>query len=191
MSNVAGSDDYRGGKLETITVESRKSRFNGAYDMYFSAIFTAVFSRTGNYQESEDICQEIFLGLFDAMDGVRNVRAWLYGTMRNRIVDYYRAKGRSPEDITQMVEESAAAYVNGFRDTRILIEEVLDAPGTFSDERDRAVFDLVAVGGFTVAQAAEHMDITYRQARYGFEKATCGIADALRKRGISSIEELL
>jgi len=159
--------------------------------MYFSAILSAVYHRTGNYQESEDICQEVFLGLFDRIDEVNNVRAWLYSAMRNKIVDHYREKGRSPEEISLIVEESSAAYVNGFRDTRIIIRQVLDAPDTFSDERERVLFDLVAVGGFSVAEAAEHTGITYRQARYGFEKAALGIADALKKRGISSIEELL
>jgi RNA polymerase sigma factor (sigma-70 family) len=177
--------------VESKSGNTGKNEFIRAYSTYFSAIFGAVYHRTGNYQESEDICQEIFLGLFDRIDGVNNVRAWLYSAMRNKIVDYYREKGRSPDEITLMVEESSVAYVNGFRDTRIIIQQVLDDPGTFSDERERVLFDLVAVEGFSVAEAAEHTGITHRQARYGFEKAAVGIADALKKRGISSIEELL
>jgi len=166
-------------------------KFNDSYDLYFSAIFGAVYRRTGNYHESEDICQEIFLSLFDSIESVDNTRAWLYGVMRNKISDYYRMKGKTPEEIELLVEESSAVYVNGFRDTRIIIEDILNSGRTFADDRERAIFDLVAVMGFSVAEASKHLGISYRQARYGFERASAGIADALKKRGISSIEELL
>jgi len=166
-------------------------KFNREYELYFSIIFSSVYRKTGNYHESEDICQEIFLSLFDNIESVSNTRAWLYGVMRNMISDYYRRKGKTQDEIELMVEESSAVYVNGFRDTRIIIEDILNSAETFTDERERIVFDLVAVKGFSVVEASNHLGITYRQGRYGFERASAGIADALKKRGINSIGELL
>ena len=92
-------------------------KFNNEYNLYFALIFSSVYRKTGKYQESEDICQEIFLSLFDNMESVENTRAWLYGAMRNMISDYYRKKGKTPAEIELMVDESSAVYVNGFRDT--------------------------------------------------------------------------
>lgn len=171
--------------------DSTVRKFNREYDLYFSSIFSSVYSRTGSYHESEDICQEIFLSLFDNIESVRNTRTWLYGVMRNMISDYYSRKGKTPAEVELLVEESSAVYVNGFRDTRIIIEEILNSDETFTDERERIVFDMVAVNGFSIAEVSRHLDITYRQARYGFERASAGIADALKKRGIASIGDLL
>ncbi len=171
--------------------DSKIRKFNREYNLYFSVIFSSVYRRTGDYHQSEDICQEIFLSLFDNLDSVENTRAWLYRVMRNMISDYYTKKGRSPEEIELIVEESSAVYVNGFRDTRIIINEIIGSDSTFADEKERAIFELVAIRGFTLPDAAKHLGITYRQARYGFEKAMSGMADALKRRGISSMEELL
>jgi len=171
--------------------DSKIRKFNSEYDLYFSVIFSSVYRRTGNYHESEDICQEIFFALFDNIDSVDNTRAWLYGVMRNIISDYYSKKGKTPDEVELIIEESSAVYVNGFRDTRIIIEDILNSDTTFSDEREKSVFELVAVRGFTVVEAAKLLGISYRQGRYGFEKASAAIVDALKKRGISSVEDLL
>lgn len=166
-------------------------KFHEVYKLYYSHIFASVYRKVSSFEESEEICQDIFMALFDSIQQVENPRAWLYGTMRKKIADFYSRKGRSAEEISGILEESSAVYINGFRDTRIIIEEVLSGEGVFDDEADREIFNLIAVDGFSMAETARNTGRTYRQIRYSFERSASRIIDALKKRGIAQMEDLL
>jgi RNA polymerase sigma-70 factor (ECF subfamily) len=48
--------------------------------------------------EAEEIAQEVFLKIFQKMDGFRgksNVKTWVHKITTNAILDYFRQKGRS------------------------------------------------------------------------------------------------
>ncbi len=50
-----------------------------------------------NPDEAEDILQDVFfnaLRSLDSMEPIRNVAAWLFNALKNRITDWYRAKQR-------------------------------------------------------------------------------------------------
>jgi RNA polymerase sigma-70 factor, ECF subfamily len=170
---------------------SPAERFTEAYDLYYSVLYGAVYRKVGSVEEAEDLCQEIFIRLYRKLDGVDNIRAWLYGAMRIVMFDYYRSRGRSEADIESMLDDAAMAYVNGFRETRLIIDDALAHPETFAGETERSVFELVAISGFSTAEAARHLNISYRQARYAFEMVSRKIVSHLRSRGIESLEELL
>lgn len=172
---------------------SRKTekRFKDAFNAFYSVMFSSVCGKTGDPDAAEDITQDLFMRLYRKMDEVENTRAWLYGALRIVMLDYYRAKGRADADIETMLDDASLSYVNGFRETRIMIQDAIEAPGTFENDIERSLFDLVAVNGFSYADAARHLDISYRQARYGFDKVSKRITAYFSGKGIVSMEELL
>jgi RNA polymerase sigma factor (sigma-70 family) len=170
---------------------SKRTRFKEAYDACYSAILTTLNSKVGNFDDAQDLAQEIFARLYKKIEDVESPRTWLYGTMKNVLLDHYKGKGRTQEDIDTMLDDVSMGYVNGFRDTRIVIGDVLKDPNVYQSDLNRAVFDLVAVHGFTLAETARHCDISYRQVRYAYTTTTQRVLNALRSKGIAKIEDLL
>jgi len=169
----------------------RTRRYTEDFTAHYSALFSAVHSRIGNFQEAEDICQEVFLRLYRKYDEVEDPRRWLYGAMRIVMLDYFKAKGRSDIDVDSILDDASLAYVNGFRDTRLLLQEAMEAIYTDEGEREWVLFNLIAIHGFSLVQAGRHLKISYKQVRYGYEKAMKKLLAHLNARGIRSLEDLL
>jgi DNA-directed RNA polymerase specialized sigma24 family protein len=83
------------------------------------------------------------------------------------------------------------SYVNGFREARLIIEDVINNGGVFDDERDKTVFDLIAFNNYSYIDTAKLVKISYRQVRYSFKQSSRRIQEQLRNRGIKGLEELL
>lgn len=171
--------------------EKHCEEFTKAFDTFYSPLFGSVYSKTGDFDDAEDICQEVFMRLFNQFASVSNVRAWIYGTMRIVLMEFYRKRGKSESDIDSILEDASLAYVNGFRETRLILEDAIESGNVFDSDSDRAVFDLVAVNCYTYSEAAKHLGITFRQARYSFSKTSKRIVEYFNSKGINSLEELL
>ncbi len=104
-------------------------------------------------------------------------------------MNYYRKKKKfsRDEDIEQYLSDISLTFVNGFRDTRIIID---DAVGLLSDS-DRILFDLIAVQNLTYNFAAQHLGLTKRQVEYRYSLIVKNIRGYLNEKGISNIEDLL
>lgn len=172
-------------------LEKKASDFTNVYSNYYALVYSMVFTKVDNHDEAEDICQEVFLRFYEKFDEVLDPRKWLYGTLRNVVLEHYRKKGRNDANIDDIFQNITMSFVNGFRDTRIIIEEALDNTENFEDESERVVFDLVALYNFSYAEAAQQMGMTERQVRYRYAKVSERITHYLKKKGISSLEELL
>lgn len=168
-----------------------RDRFIELYNSHYTAVFSAVYFRTGSFHDSEDISQEVFLRLYGKIDEVENPRAWIFGTMKNTVLEHYKRKHAADADIDALFNDIGLAFVNGFRETRIMIKEALEEISKQIPEEDISLFELNAVYGFTLAEAARQTGLTYRQARNRYERVCGRLMDSLRQKGINRIEDLL
>jgi RNA polymerase sigma-70 factor, ECF subfamily len=166
-------------------------KFNEAYNNCYSVLFGSVYARIGSFDEAEDILQELFIIMYRKIETISNPRAWLYGALRLVMFDYYRAKGKYDKEIEAMVDDASMAYVNGFREARMVIQEVLDSEELFLTETNRSVFELVAMQDYSFADVARDLGLTYRQVQYAFKTTSARIIAALKSKGISKLEDLL
>ena len=173
-------------KLTTPSVE----KFISSYESFYSVVFNSVYTRIGNHHDSEDICQEVFIRFYDNVDEIENPRRWLFGCLKIVVIEFYKRRYSKDIDINDFFDDMSMNYVNGFRDTRIIIREILDYIEEEEPE-DISLFELVAVYNFSLAEAARHQGLSYKQAGYRFIRITRKIADALKERGVNSIEDLL
>lgn len=171
--------------------QSKLSAFLDIYNTFYSVIYASIYYKINNLADIDDICQELFERFYQNMEKVQNPRAWLYGTLRIITIEYYKQKGKREEDIEDLLDSSKASYVNGFRDTRILLQEAMDSEETFETDKDRAIFELVAVCNRSIADAARHTGMTYRIANYSYKKSVANITRYLQKKGIMRMEDLL
>lgn len=166
-----------------------KDRFTEAYLDYYSLVYSVIYSKIGNAYDAEDICQEAFLILFDKIGDVENARKWLYGTMKNLVLQYYQKKTNSKIDINEIFEDVSIAYVNGFRDTRIIINEAME--NIDKDDMDDIMLNMISVYDFSYSEVAEITGLSKRQVGYRYNILTKKITEYLNRKGISDIEDLL
>lgn len=80
--------------------------FIKSFDEYSDQIFRFCLGKTSKREVAEDITQEAFMNTWQALRKglvIDNIRAYLYATARNLVIDYYRKKKTSSLD--QMMEE--------------------------------------------------------------------------------------
>lgn len=174
---------------------SKKEReFRKSYNDYYPVILNALYYRVGNREDAEDICHEIFVNYYRKFDEVRDARSWLIGAMRFSIYNYYRQRevsGMNTVDIAAIEEDVHLAFENGFRDIRIIINDVIADDETYKDDVERILFDLIAISDYTYTQAARHLGLTTRQATYKYQQVSRRILERLKERGIAKLEDLL
>lgn len=164
-------------------------RFTRIYAEYYLLIFNTLYSKTGNEFDARDICHEVFLILYEKLDEIKDVRKWLFGTLRFAALRYYEKKKKTPDDIDTIFDDCALTYVNGFRDARIIISSAIAEAGL--TEEERLLVDYIAFNSYTYHHTGKIMGLTLRQVGYKYLLAVRKIMEALKKRGIENIEDLL
>jgi RNA polymerase sigma factor (sigma-70 family) len=166
-------------------------QFIGHYDACYSLVLSTVYSRIHNFHDAEDITQEVFIRFYAKMDEIENPRKWLFGCLRIVILDYYKAKHHKDVDIEEMFDDMSLAYVNGFRDTRIMLKNTLDEIAGERGDADAALFELISVYNYSFAEAGRQMGMGYKQARYRYRKMVSRFMEKMREKGIMNVEDLL
>jgi RNA polymerase sigma-70 factor (ECF subfamily) len=88
--------------------------FGQLYERYFNQIYRYVRSRVQEVADAEDLCEDVFLKAFKAIDRYRErghpFSAFLYQVARNRLVDHYRRDkpASSLESLGERAAQSAA-----------------------------------------------------------------------------------
>lgn len=169
--------------------KSEKDKFSELYSNFYPLVFSAVYTKIGDTDETKDICQEIFIVFYNKMDEIENPRKWLYGTIRNFVLQYYQKKNPEKEDLEGFVEDIGMTFVNGFRDTRIIIKQSIEE--IKCDETERMILDLIASHNFTYQNVAAITNLTRRQVEYKYGQIVKRIQESLKEKGIKNIEDLL
>jgi RNA polymerase sigma-70 factor (ECF subfamily) len=155
---------------------------------YYPQILSLILLKINNIEDARDLCQEIFIIFYEKCDTIDNIRPWLYGTMKNVLYRYYAAKKQSV-DIDQLFNSQALSFANGFRDTRIIINEAIDHTGC--NDEGRIIFDLIARHNFSYNHVARILGYTRRQIEYRYTQLVKSVLAYLKDKGITDIKELL
>lgn len=83
-----------------IENKNTEKRFLESYEAYADALFRFAFFQVSNHEVAKDITQDVFMNAWKYVSGgpgrasknVENMRAFLYASMKNRIIDYRRKK---------------------------------------------------------------------------------------------------
>ncbi|OHD64557.1 MAG: hypothetical protein A2176_08480 [Spirochaetes bacterium RBG_13_51_14] len=154
----------------------------------YPVIYSSILTRLGNRDDADDICQEIFLIFYDKFDAIENKRNWLYGTMKKVLYNHYRKKNKTV-NIGDDFDDIGLTFTNGFRDTRIVINEAI-ANIACADE-EKIILELVATYNFSYGHVGEILGLSRRQVEYKYGMLVKKILDYFGQKGIKDIAELL
>lgn len=169
----------------------KAKNFTGIYSDYYSVVYSTIYTRVRDKDLCADLAQEVFTRLLEKIDEVENPRAWLLGTLRYVLLEHYRKNSVENIDIDDIFYDTNIQYVNGFRDTRIILQDAFNASENYKDERDRIIYELIAIKNYTHEEVAGVMGLTRRQVSYKYKSVVDRIVDYLKKKGVANLEELL
>ena len=164
--------------------------FTELYNDYYPVVVTSLECRSGSIHDARDMAQEIFISLLNNIDKVENVRKWLYGAIRNSLKNFYN-KRKNDANIDDEINSASMTYVNGFKDTRILLEQLIEDEENYKSDTEQVIFDLVAIKQFSFVEAGKQLGMSARRVRYAYNQTVKRMLYNLEKKGITNLEDIL
>ncbi len=172
--------------------KAKRDEYVTVYGEYYNIVFNTVFTKVGNESDTSDICQEIFLLLYEKFEEIENYKKWLLGTLRNVTMRYYEQKSKKststmePED---PFEDISLTFVNGMRDARMVISDIIE--NLEIEKEERLILDYVAFSNYSYSNVGEILGLSKKQVYLRYTKVVKLIMAELKKAGINKIEDLL
>lgn len=126
---------------------------------------------TGDPDDADEVTQTVLIRLHRALGGFRGdarFTTWLYRLTHNAVTDALRRRTRRERRTAPLEEFDGATSPTEGADARMEAAEAAAIVGSFFAElpaRQREVFDLVDLQGYTIAEAAEMLGIEAVTAR--------------------------
>ena len=81
--------------IERAKLKDEES-FKILIDKYKNYVFAIILSKVSDYQEAENISQEVFIQIFLSLDSYKddNFKAWIGRISFNKTIDYLRKKNK-------------------------------------------------------------------------------------------------
>ena len=131
------------------------------YNLYFPRVYRYILARMGNPYDAEDLSEEVFLRVLDAIERFQwreaPFSAWLFRIAHNAVISQRRkdgARGRSSP-----LSEALPVNSQGpeeMVENRLALNEIMKAAETLP-EAQRRVISLRFAAGLTVAETARAM----------------------------------
>ena len=129
MQEVNNSDPLRQNYGETGKNNKKLAELMTDYNELVDQIFRFIYFKTNSKEIAEDLTQECFMSVIKYLkeNEVQNIRAFLFRTARNKVIDYYRQKGRviySDEMVTANEKASGYEDVAMRQDAKMVAEKL-------------------------------------------------------------------
>ena len=177
--------------MTPIVLDKHTRNFTEMYSDFFPLVYGAVYSKLGNVDDAGDITQEVFARFYDRMGEVENPRRWLFNAMRYVVKEYYCARKGVEISIEEVFEDMGLVFVNGLREARLIIQEALEDMENFRGERERILFDLIAVNCFTFMETGRQLGMSGKGVRRRYRLIVRRLIEYLNRKGIRNLEDLL
>ncbi len=143
-----------------------RNALGAIYDRHSRRVFSMAMSSLGDYQESEEITQDIFLKLWNRGGSYNaeksKLTTWLTAITRNRIIDQIRKKRRqrTEQENTLDIASIPSNEISPEDETVSKIEgESIRSILNVLPEEQRAVVEFSYFKGLTHREIAEQMNI--------------------------------
>jgi RNA polymerase sigma factor (sigma-70 family) len=170
-------------------VKAQRDEYTQIFTQYYHVVFNTIYTKVGNREDTEDLCQEVFIALYNNLDKIQNVRKWLFGTLRNVVLKYYRDKHPDAINIDDVFQDVSLTFVNGFRDLRIIISDSIMKAA--ENDVDNALIELIAFHNYSYSTAGRLLGLSKRQVQYRYTQIVNRVIQNLNENGIRNIEDLL
>jgi len=139
---------------------------------YKDRVYGYIIAKVANSHDAEDLLSCVFIKIYQKLDCYDSTKAslstWIYTITHNEVCNFFRAKAKQRlvvdiEDITEL-SDGAEPFIE-----ILLKEEELEALAKALErlpERERDIIILRYYHGYTPAEVAELMKISYSNAKF-------------------------
>ena len=191
-STDTGVQDHSDGILAQQSLDGDQRAFETLVEHYRPLLFNSIYQILGDYDQSCDILQQVFLQLYLSLPTLKqdkSFRGWLLKVARNRCLDELRRKHAMPFSTLEVIEdEDEASLLLSLSDPGPLPEEVAEQHDLRSavrraiDElppRYRRVVLLRYAGQQSFAEIGQALSIPAATAKTHFQRAKVLLRAAL------------
>lgn len=116
--------------------------FARVYDTYSTPIYRFIYFKVSNQQDAEDLTSEVFLKIWqyvtETEEEVDNLRALIYRSARNLVIDFYRRRAAKSltadvDDLENIVDERQQSLLTGI-DTALAMNNIEKVLRQLKDE---------------------------------------------------------
>ncbi|OOV86750.1 hypothetical protein BTA35_0212670 [Oceanospirillum linum] len=138
---------------------------------YEAELLAFLQSKLNNYDEAEDLLQELFFRLMDQKKDlweIKNTRAWLFRVARNKVIDAYRSRSKinglqkitTTEDIDALPEKKQQPEEPVAQLDRCLLRNLEELPPA-----DAQIIEQCDLNGMKQAEFARQNNLTLPAAK--------------------------
>ena len=180
---MAGHNNGRG----QLDIASDPDAFERFYREHVEEVERFVARRVGDPYLAADLTADVFVAAIESARSYRRNRgrpiAWLFGIARNVVADERRRTARRLRVATRfegrdLVDEEDLAALHARIDAESAARSLYAELARVSDA-ERAVFELVAIDGLSVAEAARALGINAVAARVRYHRARRSLQERL------------
>lgn len=135
--------------------------------MYWQRLYDFAYVKTHDSNVSEEIVQELFVALWEKRETIQvlNFRSYLFTSVRNWVIDYYRQK---VFDELESIEDTVASDYPLFLEE---LEKTLHDAVSQLPTKTQEIFRLNRFEGQTTRQISEQLQLSERTIEYHITKA--------------------
>ncbi len=177
-----------------MKISEKEKIFREIYSDYYPLVYNVVYNQLRTKDDTEDICHELFINFYKKFDEIESYRKWLLSAIKYTISNYYKVKKTADVDkvtLEKIEDDMNFAFENGQRDLRIVLGEAIENDSNYRNDKERLIFELVAIYKFTYAQTAKQLSLTERQVRYKYSEIVKRLIKCLQDKGINTVDDLL
>ena len=197
-STETGFQDLSDGTLAQQSLDGDQYSFEMLVEHYRPLLFNSIYQILGDYDQSCDILQQVFLQLYLSLPTLKrdkSLRGWLLKVARNRCLDELRRKHAMPFSALETAEdEDEVSLLLSLSDPNPLPEEVAEQHDLRSNVqraidglplRYRRVVLLRYAGQRSFAEIGQALSIPAATAKTHFQRAKVLLRAALEAEMLS------
>jgi RNA polymerase sigma-70 factor (ECF subfamily) len=175
----------------TMLIEGQESALKLIYDRYYSRIYTLAMQFLKSPEAAQEIVQDVFLKLWEKRESIdrdKPIEAWLYTVAKNKVFNQFKKVAREYATISQKNMPVEAVDNESKADSKVLngeIEQLINAAINNLPEKQREVYRLSRIEGFSRNEIAEQLQISSLTVKTHMSRAIVSVKNFLQHKGVS------
>lgn len=164
--------------------------FSQIYDLYITPIYRFIYFKVSSRQDAEDLTSEVFLKIWqyitETEEEIENLRALLYRSARNLVIDFYRRNAKrdlvhDPEVLNAVVDERQQSFLSKI-DNQFELKNIEVVLRKMKDEY-REVVILRFIEDMSISEIAKVLDKSKGSVRVILHRALKVVRQSLQQDG--------
>lgn len=162
-------------ELTVLLTEGNHAAYTVLYQRYFGVLYLHARKKIRDAEEARDAVQETFISLWKNklnLDASKDIGAYLYTALRNRIIDFFSRQTISSKYIDSLAEFDQQAHcITDYRIRERQLVEIIDREVNQLPPKMKEVFELSRNKYLSHKEIAERLEMSEHTVRTHIKQA--------------------